>query len=137
MGKRTYSFLGLKFDVDAAIEMAADREVLQAHPSDFKGFIPESSDGEFSTEINGLNPIDEAYAASTPNKDPIIFATCCYDNSAKFSLLIDGSHRLFKALYLDEADAIDYVILSVDDSLKLASGPLTQHMESYLKKHAA
>lgn len=137
MGKQLYSFLGLRFDIDAAIEMASNRNADSCHPSELMAFIPKPKPEDKIDKIEALNPIDEAYAAKTTNRDPLIFATACYQNGDTFNLLIDGSHRLFKAIYLDESDSIDLVVLSVEDSLKLAHGPMTTFMEQYLERESA
>lgn len=133
MPAKSYHFLGITFDVDAAIDLAAQRTPQAHHPSELMAFIPEPKPDDNANLIDGLNPVNEAYAASTTNNDPIIFATACYANGDTFNLLIDGSHRLFKALYLDEADTIECVILNVEDSLTLAKGPVTHFMTEYLK----
>lgn len=136
MGNSRYKFLGINFDVEAAIELAKDRKVNHAHPKVLEGFVSKPQKDRPSGEISGLNAVDEDYAAKTKNSDPIIFATCCYADNTTFQLLIDGSHRLFKALYVDESDYIEYVLLGVEDSLKLASGPLTEFMRRHLEHKA-
>jgi len=132
MGKKIYSFIGLNFDVDAAITIAAQKEIQKSDPQAFFKFIPKPFTGEETGRINGMNSVDESYAANTENRDPIIFATGCYHNGETFNLLIDGAHRLFKSLYIDESRTVDYVILSVEESLTIASGPMVQFMESYV-----
>lgn len=133
MSKNLYSFPGLKVDVDAAIQMASAQTPKTGDPKAFAGFIPKPGDNDDPNFISGVNAVDEEYAATTTNRDPIIFVTGRYANGNHYNLLVDGSHRLFKAIYIDKADAIDYVVLSVEDTLKIAYGPLTQYMEARAK----
>lgn len=134
MSKQIYSFVGLKFDVDEAIELATKYEAKSIAPSKLADFIPKPEAERKKGFIPGMNPVDEDYAAKTTNTAPIIIAQGCYNDGEVFYLLIDGSHRLFKKLYIERSDAIDYVILSLEDSFKIASGPLTRNMEERLAK---
>lgn len=128
MPGQTYKFLGVNFDVDAAIELSKKRVTNTIEPSKLAGFIPKPQAEMPEGFIAGMNAVDEDYAAKTDNADPIIIATACYENGDTFNLLIDGSHRLFKHLHIQPAESIDYVLLDVEDSLKVASGPLTEFM---------
>lgn len=64
--------------------------------------------------------VDHAYVERSDLRQPVIFATIVLDGAPQ-SLLIDGNHRVLKALH--QQAPVQAVTLDLEDTLKILSGP--------------
>lgn len=92
MSGDTYTFLATRWDVQKALKMIEDGDILAEGPLQLSGPV----------QILGLHRVDEEYADKLTEKDlerPVIIARqmTVEDEPEQFDMLIDGWHRVWKA----------------------------------------
>ena len=122
-----FRFGGWLFDIDRAKTLLAERprepQPLPVLPW-VRQFGLDLLDEPERVPILGIGPdFDREYAMTTDLTQPLIVATLHLPGSGNSSLLIDGTHRLYRAYHEDIAELPAYV-LSVAESLAIR---LDQH----------
>ena len=126
-----FKFMGCGFDINKAMKLVKNQE---AYPIEIEPFAKMISREDGNLTTLGV-AIDKEYAKKTTNTDPIIIATCAYDENDLFCLCIDGNHRVYKAYEVDKEKEIMAYVLTPDQTLKIMVGPLREHLRKYVKKH--
>lgn len=122
-----FHFMGLSFDIDAGLKLAKKYKIDKSRAQDFKGFVPEQSGGF------GLIRVDVDHAKKTDLTKPVLIATLLFDGK-EGGMLIDGHHRIYKALWIEKTPKVPSVTLSFEDSMAIMDGYRKRKMISEGKK---
>jgi hypothetical protein len=103
------------FDIDKATQLVSGKTPIQFSPEETKKV----------GSLRGLAYIDPEAAMISERNDPVILATICFEPKKMNSILIDGYHRVHKAIQLGQG--IQGYLLSFDETLQLMDRD-RQHM---------
>jgi hypothetical protein len=116
-----FIFGAFVFSVDKAMTMLErdqrDRRVLEVGPwASFFGF---DITGEHSIALFGPRHLNHDYAMTTDLDDPVIVATLTNSDGERFPLVIDGTHRIYKAY----TTGVATYVLDETESLAIRDDP--------------
>jgi hypothetical protein len=119
-----FLFGAFVFNVDKAMAMLEDnqrdRRVLEVGPwASFFGF---DITGEHSIALFGPRHLDRDYAMTTNLEDPVIVATLVGREGERFPLVIDGTHRIYRA-YVEGVPILPALVLDEAESLSIRDDP--------------
>lgn len=125
-GRRNQRFVfgAFVFNVDRALAMLEgdqrDRRALEVAPwASFFGF---DITGEHSIALFGPRYLDRDYAMTTDLEDPVIVATLTSSEGERFPLVIDGTHRIYRA-YVEGVSTLPALVLDETESLHIRDDP--------------
>jgi hypothetical protein len=117
--KQTFQYFGFHFDVDKALKLVTKYPVEMITPTQ---------------EMMGtFLEVDKDYAMGRDLSKPILFATVLVENK-QYNILIDGHHRLYKAL-AEKVKQIPSITLNLKDTLTIMfPNKITAKMKQEAKK---
>lgn len=102
-----FHFMGMSFDIDKAEKILKNRKTEKIKPS--QGLI-------------GFIHVDKKHAESADLEKPLILATLMFDGK-EGNMLIDGHHRVYKALHIDKKDKLPAQVLTFEETMDIMKGP--------------
>lgn len=130
-----FNYLGCSFDVNKAKTIAERLKDLPGDITPFRKMIfPKKQEGNRLTM--GLIAINEDHAPNVNTATPIIVATLLIDGEESH-VLIDGNHRVFKALYIEGKTELPTIVLSPEETLSIMSGPVAALQKKSIKRRLA
>ena len=108
------------FDISKA-QAIVDRKPRPAQPVPVEvwaGFYGLTERQDESASLLGPRNLDRAYAVTTDLTEPLLIATMRNADGARFSLLVDGVHRLYHA-YVDGVAELSAHVLTIDETLAI------------------
>jgi hypothetical protein len=119
-----FVFGAFLFNVDRALAMLEgdqrERRVLEVPPwASFFGF---DITGEHSIALFAPRRLDHDYAMTTDLNDPVLVATLTSGEGERFPLVIDGTHRIYRA-YVEGVPTLPALVLDEAESLSIRDDP--------------
>jgi hypothetical protein len=119
-----FVFGAFVFNVDKAMAMLEgdqrDHRILEVTPwASFFGF---DITGEHSIALFGPRHLNHDYAMTTDLGDPVIVATLVSSEGERFPLVIDGTHRIYRA-YMEGVTTLPALVLDEAESLSIRDDP--------------
>ena len=124
-----FNYIGFDIDVTEAIEITKGHERRSANVEAYRNTL--SFGGQV---VFGGVSVDPVKAADADTTNPIIVATIAYSEYETTQLVVDGHHRIFKRLYIENESSIPAVFMTAEETLKCMQGPLAEHLRKYIKK---
>lgn len=135
-----FVFGAFLFNVDRALERLAEspREPDPIGVADWARFFGFDLSKDEGIALFAPRHLDPDYAMTTDLDEPVIIATLRGDEGRRYPLLIDGTHRIYKAYTLGEETLPAYV-LDEEESLAIRDDPFASsqvHWPSYDQSRA-
>jgi hypothetical protein len=130
-----FLFGAFVFNVDRALATLAEapREARPINVADWARFFGFDLSQDDGIALFAPRHLDPDYAMTTDLGEPVIIATLRGDEGREYPLLIDGTHRIYKAYTLGEETLPAYV-LDDEESLTIRDDPFVSsqvHWPSY------
>jgi hypothetical protein len=119
-----FVFGAFVFNVDKALALLEeDQRVCQAlEVAPWASFFGFDITDEHSAALFGPRYLDRGYAMTTDLDDPVIVATLAGGEGERFPLVIDGTHRIYKAHVLGISE-LPALVLDEVESLSIRDDP--------------
>jgi hypothetical protein len=120
-GEQHFFFGAWRYDIQFAFALiqAHPRDPVQIDVADWASFYGLDAIGTDRIPILGPGPdFDPAYALTTDLHVPVILATLDLDDKGRAPLLIDGTHRLYRA-HTEHRTHLPAYVLDVAESLAI------------------
>jgi hypothetical protein len=133
-----FMFGAFVFNVDRALETIAEhpREPQLAEVAPWASFFGFDITGEHSIALFGPRNLDHVYAMTTDLKDPVIVATLTSSEGERFPLVIDGTHRIYRA-YMEGVPTLPALVLDAAESMSIRDDPFVRSSVHWQGDHSA
>jgi hypothetical protein len=130
-----FVFGAFLFNVDRALAIVAEdlREVDELSVVPWAQYYGLDEAGEHRASFFAPSSLDRDYAMTTDLDEPVVVASLRNSRGRPFSLLIDGTHRLYKA-YAQGVLVLPAYLLDEDESLSIREDPFVNspvHWDGY------
>ena len=132
---QSFVFGAFVFNVDRAQQIVAEdlREVDELSVTPWAQYYGLDDDDPHHASFFSPRNLDRDYAMTTDLDDPLLVATLQNSRGKLFSLLIDGTHRLYKA-YKQGVLVLPAYVLDEEESLSIREDPFVNspvHWDGY------
>lgn len=127
-----FNYVGCAFNVTKANELVERLKVMELDIEAYRRMIFPAKREKNKISMCMIH-IDEEHAKKVNTSKPIIIATLEFDGNPTH-VVIDGNHRVFKRLWIEDKNEIQGYVLTPEETLQIMVGPLRETIQKELRK---